>query len=148
MLVANYGSTTTYGDFTHDGVDIRVAKDHRVLVLAVDSGIIIQSEWVNDAVGYEVYLNLGYDSNGERVVANYVHLDKAKLVGTVVEKGDVIGWIMQPHGGGPTGDHILYFGIRIGTRPRYEFPGDGAQGDEVDVTDILVQYLQPDKVKY
>lgn len=145
-LLTNFGAPTEGTDYTHDGVDIRVVKDKKVPVLAVDAGTIIHREWVSDLTGYEIYLKLGFDSSGERVIANYVHLDEVLSLGTEVQRGDTLGWITQPHGGGATGDHILYFGIRVGTKVRHETPNDGAEGDEVDVTDILIQYLSPEQV--
>ena len=138
-LHTNYGDPTSYGDYTHDGVDIVVDKSSEVSVLAVADGVITQSSFVNDTVGYEIYIFHGLNEIGEKVFSNYVHLDFASPINTQVKKGDEIGSITNPHGGHD--DYILYFGIRVGDQPRYESPSDGAIGNEGDVTDYLLNFI-------
>ena len=143
LLNANFGCPTDYGDGTHDGLDIVVTKEHEVPVFAVDDGVIIQSNWVNDAVGHELCLLLGQDADGNNVYANYVHMDRALPVGTEARSGDTIAYITSPHGGHD--DHILYFGIRVGDD---QPPGGGARGDEVDITELLISYVLPGRVRF
>jgi murein DD-endopeptidase MepM/ murein hydrolase activator NlpD len=142
LVDGGFGHPTSYGDRTKDGVDIRV-KDidgYKVPVLAVDDGVIIQSNIVNDAVGWEVHLDLGRDVEGKRVRAQYVHLTEALPIGTRVDRGQTIGFLGRRLVGAR--DRWLFFGIRVGDTPRYEYPDDGNPGDEQDIYPLMRRYAR------
>ena len=138
----NFNCPTSYGDNSHDGNDI-VVSTNDVPVLAVDDGRIEFVNFVNDSIGYEIRLVLGKDSSGKIVATHYVHLSESTVTdGEKVKKGDIIGYITKPLGGG----RHLHFEIRIGEKPRYETKSDGAPGDEVDVTEILIKFMSDEKI--
>lgn len=130
---ANFDCETTYGDYTHDGYDIPVVLDRKVAVYAVASGT-IQSNWVNDSVKYEVRLDVGKDIDGERLSFYFIHLDEIVDNPNNVNQGDIIGYF--------DGTDHLHFELRRGTQPRYESPSDGMQGDEVDITDFMLNFVR------
>ncbi len=136
----NFNCPTNYGDFSHDGVDIVTKSGIDTPIIAVDDGSIWRVSLI-DGVGYEIYQILGFDSDKNPVIANYVHLDKIDISeGQIIKKGTIIGYVNKY-------DH-LYFAIRIGYEPRMEFPSDGNPGDEVDITDILLKFIPKNIIGY
>ena len=136
LLNFNYNCPTSYGDRTHNGLDIETVIGMEVPVYAVDPGFVAFTTFTKSSVGYELLLYLGRTLDDRDVYALYVHLGELSVIsGDVIDRNDGIGFIKAPFGGG---DH-LQFELKLGGSGT---PEGGDWGTEFDPSDVFLKLAE------